>query len=82
MEDSTETSNQTEISEADSLVESKLSPDIEIDNAGFKRQIFNFNETKFSFRGKEELPLYPHLANNHITLLGESPLLVEPEKYQ
>lgn len=64
------------------LVESRLSPIIETDNVGFKRTIFHINGARFSFRGREELPSYPTLISSKTTLLGEEPVLVEPDKFQ
>jgi len=64
------------------LVKEKLQPRIEKDNAGFERSVYTINGVTFSFKGREELPVYKTLTSSRTTLLGESPNWVEAEDYQ
>lgn len=64
------------------MTEERLQPRIEKDNVGFERRIYTMNGATFSFKGREELPVYPTLENLQTISLGETPNWVEPEDYQ
>ncbi len=59
-----------------------LAPRDEIDNASFKRRIYNYKGYYFSFRGKEELPKFETVNNSKTVLLGSDPTHVSPDNYQ
>lgn len=64
------------------LVQERLQPRVEKDNAGFERKVYTVNGVTFSFKGREELPAYPTLTNSRTTFLGESPNWVEQDDFQ
>lgn len=64
------------------LVQERLQPRVEKDNAGFERRIYTVNGVTFSFKGREELPTYPTLTSSRTTFLGESPNWVEQDDFQ
>lgn len=66
----------------DKLIEERLHPITEIDNAGYKRTVYAINNTTFSFKGREELPIYSTLTYSRSTFLGETPNWVETEDFQ
>ncbi|MBP8591059.1 hypothetical protein KBI33_01160 [Candidatus Shapirobacteria bacterium] len=64
------------------LVRERLRPKVERDNAGFERKVFTLNGVTFSFKGREELPIYATLTSSRSIFLGEAPNWVEPEDFQ
>lgn len=64
------------------IVERLLAPKDEIDQAGFKRQIYKYGEITFSFRGREEMPELSTMEKSQTQLLGSDPVHVDPEDYQ
>ncbi len=64
------------------LVQERLQPRVEKDDAGFERRMYTINGVTFSFKGREELPIYPTLTGSRTTFLGESPNWVEPDDFQ
>lgn len=84
--------NQTEVSEIQvftdnfpersGIAKELLAPRNEVDNAGFKRRVYSYKETGFSFRGKEELPIIETFDNSKTILLGSDPVHVSSDNYQ
>lgn len=64
------------------LVQERLQPKIEKDNAGFERRVYTINGVTFTFKGREELPTYATLTGSRSALLGEAPNWVEAEDFQ
>ncbi|MBM3208910.1 hypothetical protein FJZ40_01280 [Candidatus Shapirobacteria bacterium] len=68
--------------ERSGITENLLAPRNEIDNAGFKRRIYNYKGYSFSFRGKEELPEFGTVNKSKVVLLGSDPVHVSSDSYQ
>lgn len=64
------------------LIEQKLNPIVETDLLGFKRTTFDINDTKFSFRGREEILMFESLSTHKVELLGDHPKFLEKEKFE
>lgn len=77
-----EVRNEGEASTADDLLQEKLKPTVEEDDGGFERMIFTHGDKTFSFRGREELPIYPTLSSSRSKILGEGPEWVKPEDWE
>lgn len=75
-------SHETEYINSNEFVERRLGARIETDNAGFERRIYTVNGVTFSFRGREELPVYPTMSQSRTQLLGDTPQWVSTEDYQ
>ena len=74
-----------EVEQKDSGIIEKLKPKTETDEAGFGRVVYTLGEKTFSFRGREELPVYETLTGSRTRMLGEKPKLVPTtdfEKYE
>lgn len=72
----------TEHINTDELVERKMHARTETDSAGYQRNIYTINGVTFSFRGREELPIYPTLTQSRTQLLGDDPQWISPQDYQ
>jgi hypothetical protein len=59
-----------------------LKPQPELDQAGFKRQIYTHGDITFSFRGREELPEFQTMKTSPTELLGSQPIHVDQDDYQ
>lgn len=62
-------------------VESILNPQIETDNAGYKRVIYHKNGLSFTFKGREEIPQYPAAQKSQVTVLGERPNWIDDTEF-
>lgn len=67
-----------EIRNEEAQIIEKLKPKTETDESGFGRIIYTLGEKTFSFRGREELPVYATLNNSRSKMLGEKPKLIPP----
>lgn len=59
-------------------VRETVSPYTEKDQAGIERKIYSYQGSLFSFKGKEELPIYHTLQETQTTLLGDKPVWSAP----
>lgn len=66
----------------EALVKEKLQPRLEQDNGGFTRKIYTLNGKTFTFKGKEELPVYSTMNSSQTHMLGEDPNWIESQEYQ
>jgi|GEM_PF-1124045 len=66
----------------DAILEKRLHPKTERDDAGFDRNIYTYGDVSFSFKGREEMPLTRTAVHSRTTVLGEAPHLISEEKYQ
>lgn len=57
----------------ENFIEKELQPHLEIDQGGFRRKIFRRGEITFSFKGREEMPVYDAASSSHTHLIGKSP---------
>lgn len=64
------------------IINEKLQPQIEKDNAGFGRKVYIINNQTFSFKGREEIPVYETLANSRSVFLGEDPKFINPKDFE
>ncbi len=55
----------------ESFVNEKLSSKVEVDEDGYQRRIFEYNDITFCFKGLNELPVYPTLKNSRTVIIGE-----------
>lgn len=69
-------------SERTRIVEKFLEPHDVTDQAGFKRRIYKQKNTRFSFRGREELPVMETVKNSQTVLLGSRPVHIDANDYQ
>ncbi len=65
----------------ETLITEKLAPHIEIDQAEFERQVYSYDGNLFSFRGREELPIYKSVKDSATRLVGERPQHVSDTDY-
>lgn len=72
----------TEFPRRNEIVERLFNPREEIDQFGFKRRIYHYNDITFSFRGREELPVIPTMDNSNTILLGSIPVHVRKEEFE
>lgn len=66
----------------ENLIEKELQPQIEIDQGGFKRKVFHRGEHTFSFKGREEMPVYDAATTSHTHLVGKLPRHVAPAELE
>jgi len=69
-----------EKSEKDRAVED-LNPHDERDNAGYLRRIYKKGNVTFSFKGREEMPVYPTCQKSQTELISEPPSLIDQEEF-
>ena len=83
MEGVAETSKLTDRStEAQKIIERVFIPVLEKDEAGFLRKIYSYGESKFMFRGREELPFLDGFKNFNVAALGSIPVNVSMDEYE
>lgn len=64
------------------IIEKLLHPRIETDDGGFKRAVYSLDDKTFTFRGREELPVYLTAENNECRCLGSDSIFIAPAEYQ
>lgn len=69
MEEHIEHSHDQESTE--NFIEKELQPQIEIDQAGFGRKVFHYGDVTFSFKGREEMPVYNAASTSHTHFIGK-----------
>ncbi|MBI5151655.1 MAG: hypothetical protein HZA34_03720 [Candidatus Pacebacteria bacterium] len=62
------------------LIERIFSPVLEKDEGGFWRKIYTYGETKFVFRGREELPTFDSYKDGE-KMLGSTPIHINEDEY-
>ncbi|MDP7646261.1 MAG: hypothetical protein QF400_03810, partial [Candidatus Peribacteraceae bacterium] len=63
------------------IVAEKCNTRQEQDDSSALRSVYTFNGATFSFRGREEMPIYETASQSNTTVLGEQSLYTEPEVF-